>query len=436
MAPTDVTPDGALEVLLQAPFRIRPAPGSSEAETADRFSLSYDEETAEWSNSESSSPKWSEPRSEWKLPLYHYPPTLDRDMRDLLPGCFAEWTDPGWSANLEPTSVVDKQTFELCQPSVALWRPNFLLVTVRTRLTSAIKRYSCAYDVIDKLAGEMWSLESGPLQDLVERALATESEHPSIAKLRRTCVSKEPLWIFGMAYPRSAGTRPLEIDESESSVKQLGPIELYGTDGPGLVAIITPCRSTDAQDSADVAEATREVRALLSVQNVVWAAAVDYDRSLLKRIATMRSNTSGGKPKELEREIDKIVSLFYLVARFQGGLDSLETHLTRRAHRSWEAVDEAWGLGSYLVAIDKKMQTLVNLHSEVTMAVSSNRARRLGETAFAFTSLGVVTVGLGVLGFFLTDVDEPAPPLPYAVGLVIALFSGAFAVFWYFRRSG
>jgi hypothetical protein len=249
-------------------------------------------------------------------------------------------------------------------------------------------------------------------------------------------VSKEPLWIFGMAYPRSAGTRPLEIDESESSVKQLGPIELYGTDGPGLVAIITPCRSTDAQDSADVAEATREVRALLSVQNVVWAAAVDYDRSLLKRIATMRSNTSGGKPKELEREIDKIVSLFYLVARFQGGLDSLETHLTRRAHRSWEAVDEAWGLGSYLVAIDKKMQTLVNLHSEITMAVSSNRARRLGETAFAFTSLGVVTVGLGVLGFFLTDVDEPAPPLPYAVGLVIALFSGAFAVFWYFRRSG
>ena len=265
--------------------------------------------------------------------------------------------------------------------------------------------YPSLYTVIDRLAKKLWSDPAGPLHNLVTRALETPSEHPSVTDLRDATVLREPLWAFGTASPGSPGEGVNSLPEACLTTKRRGPAGSAQTVGQleifikDLVAVVKPrARPPREETRAEFVQAAEEFSLLVAVQNVVWAAAVEYDRWLLDHIAEMKTDIGKREPEDLEQEVNELVSLFHGVARFRGGLESLLAHLTRQAHDYWLHIDKYWNLSGYLDAIGTKVDVLVHLHTEVTAAVNSYRTRRLGTAAFAFTSLGVVTVGLALLG--------------------------------------
>lgn len=121
--------------------------------------------------------------------------------------------------------------------------------------------------------------------------------------------------------------------------------------------------------------------------------------------------------------------LFHRVAKFRAQLESLETHLDREAHEQWVFMDNTWGLNHYLGRLGDKVDDLRHLHNEVSAAVSSRRARHLGGAAWAFTALGVITVGLAVTNFLTNDVKGLDLDVALGVLVTIVFLIGALWVF-------
>ena len=373
------------------------------------FKLAHPHERETWRDVAPSADGWQPPSEDWMLPLYSYAQTLSDQLRPLLPRCLGEWEGEA------PSEPLDGVAFE--PPSVTLWTPGVVLVTLRaqaeppTTAAGAVDR-DALHDLLETTSKALLTGTS-VLGTAARKAVADPAhEHPVIAAFAREEALSEPLWCFGTAYlPEGA-----EIGgEAKGEVK---------VDARGFGAIV-------AGDD----DAAREFDLVMAVQNVVWGGAIDHDHAVLLEIADMRLARRQGV-RVLEEQADKLMDLLYEVARFRGSVASMEVHIERSAYAYWAYMEEEWGLRSYLDVISAKADRVVQLHNELTTVITSRRASRLGKTAFAFTALGLVTMGVAVVSFVATDAHSWNLDRSDAVLVLVFLVGPALGIIYWGLREG
>lgn len=414
----------------------RPLPLTSERSRQSSDLLGLLRQT-EWAEPSASERGWQRPASGWRLPVYDgYPETLKAELRWLLPLCYAEWTPPrpaGGSVAVESTHNNVMYDLELIEESVTAWTPNVLLAKQRVR--TFIDPQVSLYDLVETLQESVE--ESQTMQALVDRALASPpAELKPLTQLVAT-IDRKLMWVVGTAYPTGADCDAVYLADAErtqarSSSKDVGRLHVFVKE---LVTVVVP-RAQGADGAATAASTDLDdFDLLMGMQNFVWGLAVNYDLELLERIAKTNVDILKRGLVDVEDHGRELVLLFHEVAAFRAKLESLQIHLAREASEYWTYLNETWELNAYVTSLGSKMDAIIQLHQEITAAVRSLRERRIGRTAFAFTALGIVSVGVAIAEFMTKDVEDWKPTEMQGLVLVLAFAAVALLAFWLYWRG-
>jgi hypothetical protein len=179
----------------------------------------------------------------------------------------------------------------------------------------------------------------------------------------------------------------------------------------GLDSAVGYVRS-DAPLAASVAR-------MVGVHTVVWAAAVDLDRRVLR----LRRKQRPTALRDLEVQMDQNVAAYEHVRGIRAELESVGVHLSALDRSLWEAYAETWRLSTQLGSLDGKLASLEHVLSHAASDITNRRARLLSTLALPFTVASVV----GLVGALL---DLSSKELQAPSGSNLWLVSGlvAFAI--------
>ena len=171
----------------------------------------------------------------------------------------------------------------------------------------------------------------------------------------------------------------------------------------------------------DDASAAASIPRMVGVHTVVWAAAVDLDRRLLRLRRAERPNSLRG----LEQQMTQTFGAYEYVQGFRTDSDAVPVHLSDLDAALWRAYAETWGLETHLSAVDARLASLQHVLSHATGVITSRRARVLSNLALAFTVAGIISVFGGLIDL---SSKELRTPVSVNIWLVVGLVASAAAL--------
>jgi hypothetical protein len=176
----------------------------------------------------------------------------------------------------------------------------------------------------------------------------------------------------------------------------------------GLDSAVGYLRS-DASLAASVAR-------MVGVHTVVWAAAVDLDRRVLR----LRRKQRPTALRDLEVQMDQNVAAYEHVRGIRAELESVGVHLSVLDRSLWEAYAETWGLSTQLGSLDGKLGSVEYVLSHAATDITNRRARLLSTLALPFTVASIVGLVGALLDLSSEELEAPSGSNLWLVASLIA----------------
>jgi hypothetical protein len=128
------------------------------------------------------------------------------------------------------------------------------------------------------------------------------------------------------------------------------------------------------------------------------------------------------------------LNVFERVQRFRVSVEILPLHLGAGDKAAWGCVEEAWGLGNQLSALDSMLEAVGHVYQHLTDTMSARLARFLNIVVMGVTCLSLGTFWLTIWEFTQKRFD-PFDRTSGIVALVAALTSAALFVAVWFLSS-
>jgi hypothetical protein len=158
------------------------------------------------------------------------------------------------------------------------------------------------------------------------------------------------------------------------------------------------------------------VARMVGVHTVVWAAAVDLDRRVLR----LRRKPRPTALRDLEVQMDQNMVAYEHVRGIRAELESVGVHLSALDRWLWEAYAETWGLSTQLGSLDGKLGAFEHVLSHAATDITNRRARLLSTLALPFTVASVVGLVGALLDLSSKELQAPSGSNLWLVASLIA----------------